>query len=292
MASAEDTLPPIIGAAVPRIDGPLKVSGNAMYTADFHFPGMVYAVPVCSTVAKGRITRLDASDCREDARRCERSCIARISAGYTGLRQTRPLALMLTKNVRPFEDDVIYYSGQYVALAVAETFEQAQAAAAAVQVAYSEERPDVRDDLELERELKVGSTRGDTEAAFATAPVKIDETYVTPVETHNPIELHASVSIWDGSKFTLYETTQGVVNHRAVMAQVLGVPKENVQVISRFLGSGFGGKLFPWSHSTLAAAASRKLNRPVKLVISRRMMFSNVGHRPLTQQRVRLGGES
>jgi len=118
--------------------------------------------------------------------------------------------------------------------------------------------------------------------------VKIDETYVTPVETHNPMELHASVSIWDGSKFTLYETTQGVVNHRAVMAQVLGVPKENVQVISRFLGSGFGGKLFPWPHSALAAAASRDLNRPVKLVISRSMMFSNVGHRPLTQQRVRL----
>src|SRR5208282_1980636 len=188
----------------------------------------------------------------------------------------------------PFEDDVIYYSGQYVALAVAETFEQAQAAAAAVQVAYSEERPDVGDHLEPEGKLKVGSTRGDTEAAFSTAPVKIDEIYVTPVETHNPIELHASVSIWDGSKFTLYETTQGVVNHRAVMAQVLGVPIENVQVISRFLGSGFGGKLFPWPHSALAAAASRKLGRPVKLVISRGMMFSNVGHRPLTEQRVRL----
>jgi CO/xanthine dehydrogenase Mo-binding subunit len=188
----------------------------------------------------------------------------------------------------PFEDDVIYYNGQYVALAVAETFEQAQAAAAAVQVVYSAEKPDLSNNLEPEGKLKIESIRGDTEAAFATAPVKIDETYVTPVETHNPMELHASVSIWDGSKFTLYETTQGVVNHRAVMAQVLGVPKENVQVISLFLGSGFDGKLFPWPHSALAAAASRDLYRPVKLVISRSMMFSNVGHRPLTQQRVRL----
>src|ERR1700736_5705556 len=128
--------------------------------------------------------------------------------------------------------------------------------------------------------LKAGSTRGDTEAAFATAPVKIDETYVTPAETHNPIELHASVSIWDGSKFTLYETTQGVVNHRAVLAQVLGVPKENVQVISRFLGSGFSGKLFPWPHSALAAAASRKLNRPVKLVLSRAMISLMVATGP------------
>ncbi len=288
MPAAEDTLPSIIGAAVPRIDGPLKVSGNAMYTADFHFPGMVYVVPVCSTVAKGRIARIDVSAAemlpgvltilhRENIGSLYRSAPDQTFSAYVD--EKRP----------PFEDDIIYYSGQYVALAIAETFEQAQAAADAVEVAFSEERPDVRDDLELERELQVGSTRGDTEAAFATAAVKIDETYVTPVETHNPIELHASVSIWDGSKFTLYETTQGVVNHRAVMAQVLGVPKENVQVISRFLGSGFGGKLFPWSHSALAAAASRKLNRPVKLVISRRMMFSNVGHRPLTQQRIRLG---
>jgi xanthine dehydrogenase YagR molybdenum-binding subunit len=287
MASAENALPSIIGASVPRIDGPLKVSGNAMYTADFHFPGMVYAVPVCSTVAKGRITRLDTSDAekmpgvvailhRENIGRLYRSAPDLTFSAYVD--EKRPA----------FEDDVIYYSGQYVALAVAETFEQAQAAAGAVQVVYSGEKPDVGDLLEPEGKLKVGSTRGDTEAAFATAPVKIDETYVTPVETHNPIELHASVSIWDGSKFTLYETTQGVVNHRAVLAQVLGVPKENVQVISRFLGSGFGGKLFPWSHSALAAAASRKLNRPVKLVLSRDMMFSNVGHRPLTRQRVRL----
>jgi xanthine dehydrogenase YagR molybdenum-binding subunit len=287
MAPAENALPSIIGAAVPRIDGPLKVSGNAKYTADFYFPEMVYAVPVCSTVAKGRITRLDTSDAekmpgvvailhRENIGRLYRSARDLTFSAY--LDERRP----------PFEDDVIYYNGQYVALAVAETFEQAQAAAATVQVVYSAEKPDLSNNLEPEGKLKVGSIRGDTEAAFATAPVKIDETYVTPVETHNPIELHASVSIWDGSKFTLYETTQGVVNHRAVMAQVLGVPKENVQVISLFLGSGFGGKLFPWPHSVLAAAVSRDLYRPVKLVISRSMMFSNVGHRPVTQQRVRL----
>jgi xanthine dehydrogenase YagR molybdenum-binding subunit len=287
MASEQTKPPAIIGAPVPRVDGPLKVSGNAMYTSDFHFPGMVYAVPVCSTVAKGRISRLDTSEAekmvgvvailhRENIGKLYRSAPDQTFSAY--LDEKRP----------PLEDDIISYGGQYVALAVGETFEQAQAAAAAVTVIYSEEKPEVSDRLEPEGEMKTGSTRGDSEAAFAIAPVKIDETYVTPVETHNPIELHASVSIWDGSKFTLYETTQGVVNHRAVLAQMLGVPKENVQVISRFLGSGFGGKLFPWTHSALAAAASRKLNRPVKLVVSRAMMFSNVGHRPLTQQRVRL----
>ena len=119
--------------------------------------------------------------------------------------------------------------------------------------------------------------------------MKIDSSYVTPVETHNPIELHASVASWDGQSFTLYETTQAVVNHRGVMAQMLGVPDENVRVISRFLGSGFGGKLWPWPHCMIAAQASRNLGRPVKLVVSRDMMFQNVGHRPRTQQRVRLG---
>jgi xanthine dehydrogenase YagR molybdenum-binding subunit len=134
----------------------------------------------------------------------------------------------------------------------------------------------------------VKSERGDPETAFANSPVQLDATYTLPVETHNPIELHATVAVWDGSIFTLHDATQGVVNARNVMAQILGVPKENVRVISKFLGSGFGGKLWPWPHCTLAAAAARDLNRPVKLVLSRRMMFQNVGHRPRIQQRVRL----
>ena len=104
-----------------------------------------------------------------------------------------------------------------------------------------------------------------------------------------PIELHATVAIWDGSTLTLYKSTQGVVNQRGILAQMFGLPKENVRVISKFLGSGFGGKLFPWTHSPLAAAAARELGRPVKLVLSRRMMFQTVGHRARTQQRVRLG---
>jgi xanthine dehydrogenase YagR molybdenum-binding subunit len=97
------------------------------------------------------------------------------------------------------------------------------------------------------------------------------------------------VAVWNGKKYTLYESSQGVVNHQQVMYQVMGVPKENVEVISKVIGSGFGGKLFPWPHSAIAAAASRQLNRPVKLTLTRRMMFSNVGHRPRTLQRMRLG---
>ena len=136
---------------------------------------------------------------------------------------------------------------------------------------------------------RVDSQRGDADAAFASAPVKLDQTYVTPAETHNPIELHATTAIWEGSTLTLYDSSQGVVNFRSVLAQMFDLPKENVRVITKFVGSGFGGKLFPWTHCALAAAAARQLGKPVKLVLSRKMMFQTVGHRPRTQQRVRLG---
>ena len=112
------------------------------------------------------------------------------------------------------------------------------------------------------------------------------------METHNPMEMHAAVAVWDGQEYTLYESSQGVMNHQNVLSQVLGVPRENVEVISRFIGSGFGGKLFPWPHSAIAAAASRELNRPVKFTLSRKMMFCDSGHRPRTQQRMRLGATS
>ncbi len=153
---------------------------------------------------------------------------------------------------------------------------------------YSEEKPVIATHLETEDEPKVESSRGKPEDAFNTAAVKVDETYSTPTETHNPIELHATVALWDGQAFTFYATTQAIANYRDVMAQMLGVQPENVRVISRFLGSGFGGKLWVWPPYLLAAAAARNLNAPVKLVISRKMMFQGVGHRPRTQQRMRL----
>ena len=136
---------------------------------------------------------------------------------------------------------------------------------------------------------RLQSHRGDAASALETAAVKLDETYVTPAETHNPLELHSTVALWDGPMLTLYDSTQGVVNLRSVLSQMFGLPKENVRVISKFLGSGFGGKLYPWTHVPLAAAAARQLGKPVKLVVSRKMMFQSVGHRARTQQRVRIG---
>ncbi len=284
-------LPPKTNAGLPRVDGPLKVSGVAMYTSDHNLPGMLYAVPVCATIAKGAIASLETS--RAIAMPGVKAVYTRQNIGK--LFRTAPagdFSGILDERRPPFEDDTIRYYGQYVAAVVALTFEQAVAAANAVKVTYNTEKPDVRKQLETDEKPKVDSQRGDPEPAFQSASAKVDEVYVTPTETHNPIELHASVAVWDGQNFTLYETSQAVCNHQDVMAQMLGVPQENVRVISRFLGSGFGGKLWPWTHCMIAASAARNLNRPVKLVVTRDMMFQSVGHRPRTQQRIRIGANS
>lgn len=292
----------IVGKARPRVDGPLKISGLAMYASDHHFPGMLFAVPVGSTIASGEIETLDTSA-------AEKMPGVRAIYHSKNIGKLFRVAVNFAENSKvdeerpPFEDDIVRYYGQYVALAVADTFEQANAAADAVKVSYRRETPNVDLNLAPERldgirksdppkddptAPNVKSERGDPEKAFAESPVKLDATYTLPVETHNPIELHATVAVWDGTNFTLHDATQGVVNARNVMAQFLGVPRENVRIISKFLGSGFGGKLWPWPHCALAAAAARELNQPVKLVVARRMMFQNVGHRPAIQQRVRL----
>ncbi len=270
-----------------------------MYASDFHFPGTLYAVPVEATIAHGRLRKLEIAEAekmpgvraifhRENIGRIYRSVPGQ---GFEGIiDERRP----------PFEDDVIRYYGQYIALAVADTFEEAKAAADVVRATYDEEKPNLELDLKAEEGPQVVMTtfgpadreqskRGDAEAAFASAPVQLDQTYVTPIETHNPIELPGTTAIWEGERLTIYEESQGIFNLQGVLAQMFGLPKENVRVITKFLGSGFGSKLWPWTHCPLAVAAARQLGQPVKLVISRRMMFQTVGHRPRTQQRIRLG---
>lgn len=279
----------IIGARVPRIDGALKTTGSARYAVDHHFPHLAHGVPVQSSIGKGRIRSLDASA----AEKMPGVILVLHHGNMAGAYRFFPHQEdgTISESRPPFEDDKIYYWGQFVAVVLAETLEQAKAAAQAVKVEYDAETPDVRNDLGAGFTGKRESSwrRGDPDKALTEAAVTLDETYVTPIETHNPMEMHGTVAVWDGENVTLYESTQGVVNHRTVMSEVLGVPRENVRVISRFIGSGFGGKLFPWPQSTLAAVSARKLNRPVKISVDRRMMFSNTGHRPRTQQRIRLG---
>jgi len=279
---------PAIGAALPRVDGPDKVSGLAPYTADVHLPGMLYAVPVCSTIACGEIAAIDA---------CAALALPGVRAVYQRANLGQPFRALpdepgmpkLDERRPPLADDRIRYYGQYAALAVADTLEQAQAAAAAVQVSYREQPPQVAGPLQADGRPAIDSERGDPDAAYASAPVRLDETYATPVHAHNPMELHASLAHWQDGGLTLYESSQAVVNHRDALAKMLDMPPERVRVVCRYMGGGFGGKLWPWPHSLLAAAAARVLQRPVKLVLSRPMMFRAAGHRPATRQRVRLG---
>jgi xanthine dehydrogenase YagR molybdenum-binding subunit len=279
----------IIGAAVPRIDGPFKTTGVARYSLDHDFPNLAHAVAVQSTIGKGRIRNLDTAA----AEKMPGVLLVLRHGNLQNVYRTFPREQdgSMAEPRPPFEDDQIYYWGQYVAAVVAETLEQAQAAAEAIRVDYEAESPDVRSDLSagFTGQRESSWKRGDPDQALSTSPVVVDETYVTPVETHNPMEMHGTVAVWNDGSVTLYDSSQGVVGHRTVMSEVLGVPRENVRTISRFIGSGFGGKLSPWPQATLAAAAARQLDRPVKLSVDRRMMFSNVGHRPRTQQRIRLG---
>src|SRR5437773_2613341 len=288
-----------IGRDTRRVDGPLKVTGKAKYTSNFHFPGLLYSEPVEATIAKDKVVKLDTAAAekmpgvraifhRENIGKIFRSVQG---TGFEGITdERRP----------PFEDDIVRYYGQYVALAVADIFEAAKGAADAVRVTYAKEKPNVDTDLKADDEPDVVPTtvaptprlqskRGDPEGAFASAPVKLDQAYITPTETHNPLELHATTAVWEDSKLTLYESTQSIFNTRNVLAPMFGMPQENVRIVTKFVGSGFGSKLWPWSHCPLAAAAARQLGKPVKVVVSRKMMFQTVGHRPRTQQRVRLG---
>ena len=288
-----------IGRRTPRVDGPLKVSGMAQYASDFHFPGQLYAVPVEATIASGRLTALDTSVAEKMPG--VRAIYHRANIGNI-FRSVQGQAFdgIVDERRPPFEDDVIRYWGQYIALAVADTFETAKAAADAVRATYAKGKFNVDTNLTADDEgpvvkttfaptPRVQSERGQADSAFAGAPVKLDQTYVTPAETHNPIELQAATAIWDGPTLTIYEESQGIFNLRGVLAQMFGLSDENVKVVTRFVGSGFGSKLWPWTHCALAVAAARNLKKPVKLVVSRKMMFQSVGHRPRTQQRVRLG---
>src|SRR5579863_9155379 len=288
---ATDILPhaSIIGASVPRIDGPLKTTGTARYAVDHSIPGLAHAVLVQATIGKGAIRNLDTSA----AEKMPGVLLVLHHGNLEGVYRTIPHEEdgSMAESRPLFADTTINYWGQYIAAVVAETLEQATAAAQAIRVQYDVEHPNVQPDLGagFTGERKSSWKRGDPDQALSTAPVTIDETYSTPIEVHNPMEMHGTVAVWDGDNLTLYESTQAVAGSRVVLSEVLGVPRENLRVISRFVGSGFGGKLSAWPQSALAGAAARQLKRPVKVSVDRRMMFSNVGHRPRTQQRIRLG---
>ena len=290
-----------MGAAPRRIDGRLKVTGRAQYAADQHPQGMVFAYGVFSTVASGTITALEI-----DAARRSPGVIEVLHHGnFPQAFHTSPVPFSLagvlngsrTDEKRlPFEDATVRYAGQFVALVVADTFEHARAAAYKVKASYNA-APAIAN---LEQGLKAkapadggqGHKRGDPAKGFDGAAQSIDATYSTPVETHNPMEMHSTVALWDNGRLVVYESTQSVVVHRNTLAQVFGLQTEQVEVRAPFIGSGFGSKLWIWPHSIAACAAAKVVGRPVQLVVPRAQMFTTTGHRPQTRQRMRLAADS
>ena len=281
----------IIGQDVTRIDGRLKVTGAATYATEHKIDNVTYGVPVVSTIASGKIASIDTAEAERMpgvlgvVHHGNIEPLYRPAQGFENMvraGETRP----------PFEDEQIFYYGQYVALVVAETFEEAQAAASKVKISYQTSKPQLKlVGAPAEPEPTSKYSRGDPDGALAQAAVTLDQTYATPVETHNPMEMHATIAVWNEKKdrLTLYETTQGVVNHHNTVCQMLNMPLESVHIISPFVGAGYGSKLFPWPQSLMAAVAARHVSRPVKVTVPRSLMFTSTGHRPETQQRMRLG---
>jgi len=287
----------MIGSAPRRIDGRRKVTGTAMYASDHHLPNMAYGYGVFSTVASGKISALDLDAARKSPGVLEVFHHGNFPELYHNSALPMSFAQILKaaksdESRLPFEDDTVYYAGQFVALVVADTFEHARAAAYKVKVSYSKTEAVAN----LEQGMKAGKlqdgspghSRGDAGAAFDNAAHSIDATYTTPVETHNPMEMHATVASWEDGRLIVYEASQGVVAHRNSLAKIFGLIPEKVEVRAPFIGSGFGSKLWIWPHSVAACGAAKVLKRPVQLVVPREQMFTTTGHRPETRQRMRL----
>jgi xanthine dehydrogenase YagR molybdenum-binding subunit len=275
----------VVGHPVDRVEGPQKVSGAARYAYEYPAPNVAYGVVLGAQIAKGRIVAIDTK-------------AAHAAPG---------VLLVLTHHNTPKQNadgphaapqlqgpDIIQRE-QAIALVVAESFEQARAAARQIAVTYAPEPG--RYDLAAELDKAVPAFNahdcavGDFDAAFARAPVKLDLAYTTPDQAHAMMEPHASLARWEGDTLTLHTSHQIIHWSLDAVAGTLGLKPENVRIVSAFVGGGFGSKLTTYADAILAALAARQLRRPVKVALTRPQIFNHTTHRPATIQRVRLGAE-
>jgi xanthine dehydrogenase YagR molybdenum-binding subunit len=276
----------VVGRPVDRIDGPLKTCGAARYAYEHGHdaPHAAYGYVLGSAIAKGSISSIDLSEARHAPGVI--TIVTAATAGKLGKGKFNTATLL--------GGPAIQHYHQAIAIVVAETFEQARAATQLIRVKYVKE--DGAFDLARAKESaampdsgKPDTKTGDFAGAFVAAPVKLDATYTTPDQTHAMMEPHASTAAWDGDKLTLWTSNQMIDWSRADLATTLGVPKENVRLISPFIGGGFGGKLYLRSEAALAALGARAAKRPVKVALARPLMINNNTHRPATIQRIRIG---
>jgi xanthine dehydrogenase YagR molybdenum-binding subunit len=280
-----------IGAPLDRIEGPQKVVGTAPYAYEHPLDNPLYLYPLHSDVARGRVARIDAS-----AAEGTPGVVAVISH-----RNAPQLADTRDRELAILQSDEVAFRGQYIGAVVAETFEVARHAANLVEVSYDEEPHDAafgpdREDLYTPEQLNAGfptdTEEGDADAAFSAAAVKLDETYSTPLEHNNPMEPHTTVAVWEAGGLTLYESTQGAHSVRRQVARVFGLDRDRVRVVALHVGGGFGSKGLPHANTILAVMAAQMVEgSPIKFALTRQQMFSCVGYRTPTVQRIRLGAD-
>jgi xanthine dehydrogenase YagR molybdenum-binding subunit len=291
-----------VGAPLDRLDGPAKVMGSARYAFEQPVDHPAYLYPLQATIAAGRITRIDPG-----AATAEPGVLAVLT------HENAPrLAWASDAEVAVLQSAAVAFHGQCVGAVIAETPEIARHAASLVRPDYEEQAHDVvlradRDDLtkpvntaffgagggELMNGSPADTALGDVDSALASADVRLDAAYTTPTHYHNPMEPHTTIAIWTAGELTLYCSTQGVHETRSLVAAALGLDPQRVRVISPHVGGGFGSKLYPSVHVVLAAMAAQMVaGRPVKLALTRQQLFSLVGYRPPTIQRVQLGADA
>jgi xanthine dehydrogenase YagR molybdenum-binding subunit len=282
---------PLIGAPLDRVEGPAKVRGEAQYTHDVSLDGMLHAVVVPSTIAGGRVTSIDESA----ARAAEGVVEVMTHRNAPRVNPRKPSAndsiLFL------LQDDIVEFDRQPVAVVIAQTFESASYGAALVHVEYQVERTEMNlDDAPryVPKEIfgqPATHQRGNPAQALSAAAVRVQQTYRTPTEHHNPMETHATIAQWNGPRLTFHDSSQWAFGVRQRMAAVFGIEPAQIRVVVPYVGGAFGSKGQTWSHVALAAMAAKLVARPVKLVVTRPQMFGWVGHRPQTEQRISLGSD-
>ncbi|MGH9820892.1 MAG: xanthine dehydrogenase family protein molybdopterin-binding subunit [Pyrinomonadaceae bacterium] len=276
----------VIGQAINRIDGFLKVTGAANYSADFPIKNIAHGFVVKSTTAAATIADIDSTEAEKSP-----GVIAVIS--YKNAIKLKPGGNL--KGGVIFQEPKVDFYGQHIAIVVAETYEQARYAARLVKVTYQKTEPVIDFDKHLSDAVAPrqnrSASRGDFDAAFTAATHKIDFTYRTPIEHHNPMEPHAAIADWDGDKVTLYNASQGVDGTQGAVANAFGLKPENVRIISPHVGGGFGSKGQAWPNVVLTAMAAKIAGRPVKLALTRQNMFNSVGLRQMDVQRLRIAAD-
>jgi xanthine dehydrogenase YagR molybdenum-binding subunit len=294
----------VVGTPLSRVDGRLKVTGAARYAAETSLPDTAYATLVLSTIASGRLTEIDASAAERVPGVLAVVTHQNAARLYSQEPDERPIVDPdVGEPLPPLQDDVIRFHGQPIAAVVADTLERALHAAGLVRATYQEwpaeidfaaaaahaTAPTVPKSSDRGTRKQPDYQRGDPDRALAEAAVRVEATYTIPAEHHNPMEMHATVAAWDGPKLTLYDKTQWVDNVQEQVALAFGMPREDVRVVSPFVGGAFGSALRAWPHVLIAALAARHVGRPVKLALTRSQMYTIPGYRPLTVQKVALG---